>query len=314
MTIDSGRAYALGTMGHLFCFDAANGKVLWKKVPGADYTVRLPIWGISSAPLIEGDLLIVQVGGKDGACLIAFDKVTGKEKWRALDDNASYSAPIMITQAGKRVLVCWTGNRVVGMDPLRGKVYWGEAFEPEKMVINIATPVVQGNYIFLSAFYDGSMLIKIDPDELSAEKVWRRIGSDEKDTDSLHCCISTPILQGEYIYGVDSYGQLRCLDLLTGDRVWEDLTATPKARWSNIHMVKNGDKVWMFNERGEVIISKLSPKGFEEISRAKLIEPTKGQLNMRDGVCWSHPAYANKHIFIRNDNEILCASLAATNK
>jgi hypothetical protein len=123
--------------------------------------------------------------------------------------------------------------------------------------------------------------------------------------------ISTPMIIGEYIYGVDSYGELRCLELLTGDRIWESLEAVPVARWANIHMVQNKDKVWMFNERGELIISKLSPEGFEEISRAKLIAPTTGQLDKRnDGVCWSHPAYANKCVFARNDNELVCASLA----
>ena len=76
-------------------------------------------------------------------------------------------------------------------------------------------------------------------------------------------------------------------------------------------MVRNGDKVWMFNERGELIITRLSPKGVEVISRTNLIEPTKGQLGMRQGVCWSHPAYAGQCIFARNDNEIVCASLAA---
>ena len=74
-------------------------------------------------------------------------------------------------------------------------------------------------------------------------------------------------------------------------------------------MVRNGDKIWMFNERGELIISRLSPKGFEEISRAKLLDPTLEQLRRRDGVCWAHPAYANRHVFARNDKEIVCASL-----
>lgn len=75
-------------------------------------------------------------------------------------------------------------------------------------------------------------------------------------------------------------------------------------------MVRNGDNIWMFNERGELLISKLSPKGFEEISRAELIEPTTGQLDQRGGVCWSHPAYANRHVYIRNDQELVCADLS----
>ena len=108
------------------------------------------------------------------------------------------------------------------------------------------------------------------------DRLWQRRGASEQKTDALHCCISTPMILGDYLYGVDSYGELRCLDLKTGDRIWEDLTAVPKARWSNIHMVRNGDKVWMFNERGELIISRLAPDGFHEISRAKLIDPTDG--------------------------------------
>jgi hypothetical protein len=77
-------------------------------------------------------------------------------------------------------------------------------------------------------------------------------------------------------------------------------------------MVKNGNRIIMFNEQGEIVIARLSPKGFEEISRAKLLEPTTAQLNRRgEGVCWSHPAYANKCVFARNDNELVCADLSA---
>jgi outer membrane protein assembly factor BamB len=271
----------------------------------------MPIWGISASPIIEENLIIVQIGGRDNACLVAFDKVNGQEKWRALEDNASYSAPIIIEQAGKRVLVCLTGERIVGLNPLNGNLYWHHPFEPFRMVISIATPVFENNYLLVSSFYDGSLLLKVNPDKLSVEKVWRRRGQSETITDSLHCCISTPIIQGDYIYGVDSYGELRCLDLKTGDRIWESHEAVPKDRWSNIHMVRRVDKIWMFNERGELIISRLSPEGFHEISRTKLIEPTTGQLKRSGiGVCWSHPAYANKHIYIRNDNELVCADLS----
>jgi zinc protease len=310
VSIDDGRAYALGTMGHLHCLSAADGALLWKKDP-AELKVRVPVWGVAAAPLVDGELLIVQIGGADGACLMAFDKKTGVEKWRALADNASYSAPIIIPQAGRRVLVCWTGDNVVGLDPASGKVYWKHPFRPARMVINVPTPVVEGDRLFLSAFYDGSLMLRLRQDELGVEQLWRRRGQSEVVTDALHAMISTPLLAGDCVYGVDSYGQLRCLDARNGDRLWEDLTAVPKARWATIHMVRNGGRIWMFNERGEVIISELSPKGFHEISRAKLLEPTTEQLAQRNGVCWSHPAYAYKHIFARNDRELVCASLAA---
>ncbi|MBW8039457.1 MAG: PQQ-binding-like beta-propeller repeat protein [Planctomycetes bacterium] len=308
VAINDNRTYSLGTMGHLFCLDAATGDFLWKKDCVTEYKIKMPIWGITASPLVEGDLVIAQIGGRDGACLVAFDKVTGSERWRALDDRASYSAPIMIEQAGKRVLVCWTGDSVTGLNPVTGELYWQYPFKPFRMVINVPTPVFHDDYLFVTSFYDGSLLLKVNPDKLTVEKVWRRKGTSEKETDSLHCMISTPVLQGDYIYGVDSYGQLRCLELRTGDRIWESFDAVPKNRWANIHMVKNQDNIWMFNESGELIISKLSPRGFHEISRAKLIKPTKGQLNR--GVCWSHPAFADKHVYIRNDEELVCANLS----
>ena len=313
VTIDDGRAYSLGTMGHLFCFDAAKGDVLWSKNLSTKYRIKMPLWGIAASPLVENGLLIVQIGGQDDACLVAFDKATGKEKWRALNDSASYSAPILIEQAGKRVLVCWTRERVVGLDPLTGKLHWQHPFPPARIGQNIATPVLENNYLFVSSFFDGSLLLKVHSHSLAVEKVWQRKGPNEKKTEALHCCISTPIIQGNYIYGVDSYGELRCLNLHTGDRIWESLDAVPQDRWANIHMVRNQDKIWMFNERGELIISKLSPEGFHEISRAKLINPTPGQLSIskRGGVCWSHPAFANKHVYIRNDEELICVNLAA---
>jgi outer membrane protein assembly factor BamB len=200
---------------------------------------------------------------------------------------------------------------MAALNPATGTVFWKYPTPPVEMIINAPTPVVAGDRIFLACFYDGSYLLGMKHEPPSVEKIWRRLGASEKDTDALHSTISTPLIEGNHIYGVDSYGQFRCLQADTGDRVWEDLTLVPGDRWANIHMVRNGDKVWMFNERGELIITRLSPKGAEVISRAKLIEPTKGQLGMRQGVCWSHPAFAGKCIFARNDNEIVCASLAA---
>jgi outer membrane protein assembly factor BamB len=217
------------------------------------------------------------------------------------------------------VLLCWTGDHVAGLDPATGKVHWKHAFPPQKMVIGISTPVIDKDRLFVTSFYDGSLMLKLDPAKLAVEQLWKRIGKSEqpRDTDALHSIIATPLLDGDYLYGVDSYGELRCLDAKTGDRLWENKTATAPGRWSNIHIVRHGERVWMFNEAGELLIGRLSPKGFEEISRAKLIEPTPDQLRQRRGdgkyfgVCWSHPAFANRCVFARNDKEIVCANLSA---
>ena len=239
------------------------------------------------------------------------DTKTGSEKWRALDDDASYSAPIVIEQAGRRVLICWTGQNVVGLDPASGKLFWRHPFDQRRMVINVPTPVVYQDRLFLTSFFDGAMMLRLRHDQPAVELLWRRRGASEMRTDALHAMISTPYLEGDYVYGVDSYGEFRCLDARTGERLWEDLTVVPKARWATVHMVRNGPRMWMFNERGELLIAQLSPQGLQQISRAKLIEPTAQQLRQRGGVCWSHPAFAYRCVFARNDREVVCASLAA---
>ncbi len=311
VTVAGGRAFALGTMGHLHVFEAASGQVLWQSDLKKRFEIRMPMWGIAAAPLVYEDLLILHIGGAAGACVVALNKATGDEVWRALDDRASYSAPIVITQAGRPVLVCWTGDGVVGMNPLTGQVYWRSPMPPSRMVIGVVTPVTDRNLLFVTSFYDGSKMLRLDSKSLAATELWRKRGPSETETEALHSIIATPLLLGDSLYGVDSYGELRCLDAQTGERIWEDRRATPRARWSNIHMVRNGADIWMFNERGELIIARLSRKGYTEISRAQLIAPTKGQLNRRDGVCWAHPAYANRHVFARNDEKLVCASLAA---
>ena len=313
VSIDEGRAFSLGTMGHLFAFDAAKGSILWSRQLKDEYDIPIPGWGISASPLVEGDLLILHIGGAEKACVVALEKSTGKERWRSLADQVSYSSPIIVQQGGRRVLVVWTGDHVAGLDPQSGEVIWEEPFPPKRMVIGVATPIENRGRLFVTSFYDGAMLLELGASPPSAAKVWHRVGANEIKTDAIQPIIATPFWKGDHIYGVDSYGQLRCLDAKNGDRVWENLTATPNVRWGTIHFVNNGDRTWMFNEMGELLITRVSPQGYEEISRAKLIAPTTDQLRRRgdQGVCWAHPAFANRHVFARSDVELVAASLAA---
>ena len=307
VVINNDKAYSLGTMGNLFCFDARNGNVIWRKDLNKEYEIRMPIWGISATPLIVDDEIILQISGSNNACVISLDKETGKEKWRNLEDIAAYSAPVIIKKNGTAVVVVWTENSLSGLNPKTGEIFWRIPWDVGSGM-SISTPVLYNDHIFVSCFYSGSMLVKLNENYTSAQKVWQRCGESERNTDALHCVMNTPIIIDDYIYGVDSYGELRCLEFSTGNRIWEDFTAVKKDRWANIHFIQNGNKTWMFNEHGELIISELSPKGFNEISRTKIIEPTKEQLPR--GVTWSHPAFANKHVFVRNDNKLICNDLS----
>jgi outer membrane protein assembly factor BamB len=307
VVISDKKAYSLGTMGYLFCFDAQTGKVIWMHDLNQEYQIKMPTWGIAATPLIYDNKIILQIGGSNGASVLALDKNTGKEIWRSLDDDICYSAPILIQQAGKPVLVVWTAENLNGLDPKTGKVFWQIPFSV-KMGMAISTPVLFKDYLFVSCFYSGSLLVKLDQQTTTANKVWLRVGESEMKTDALQCVINTPIIKDDFIYGVDSYGEMRCLKLSSGDRVWEDLSAVKKDRWAIIHFIDHGEQTWMFNEHGELLITELSPKGLTIISRAKLIEPTTGQLNRKGiGVTWSHPAFANRHVFARSDKQLVCA-------
>ena len=254
VVIADGLAYALGAMGDLHCLDAESGKVIWRRDLLEEYDISMPIWGIAASPVVFGDLVIVQVGGVS-ACFVAFDRRTGEEKWKALADRASYATPVFADHNGTQVLVCLTGDHVAALDPASGQVHWKYPHPPKQMVISIASPVVVGDRLFVTNFFDGSLMLRLLPDRFAVEEIWRRAGSSELKTDALHSTITTPLIIGDHVYGVDSYGEFRALDAASGDRVWENLEIIPKARWATAHLVRHGDRVWILNERGKLLIT-----------------------------------------------------------
>ncbi|MEX2578603.1 MAG: PQQ-binding-like beta-propeller repeat protein [Verrucomicrobiales bacterium] len=314
VTIRDGKAFSLGMMGHLHCLDVSDGNPVWSKDLAAEYRVDMPIWGLASSPLVEGSRVIVQAAAKeDGACVVAFDTKTGEEVWRAFDDKASYVSPVVIEQAGERVLVVWTGERVAGMDPATGEVHWEVATPFGKWPINVPGPAFNhdATLMFLSTFQEGSRLVELDQSEPAAKELWHRQGINERKTEAIHNMISPPYFHDGYIYGIDSYGQLRCLDPETGERVWENTEAIPQGRWGTGFMVRNGDRTWIVSERGDLVVARLTPDGYEEIDRARLLEPTTPLKQRPEGaVLWSHPAFAGTRIFARNDRELVCVDLS----
>ena len=314
-TVDGDRVYVVGTKGFLQCLDAGTGAVRWQKDYVKDYNAEIPTWGVTSAPLVDGGRLICLVGGAPNAKVVAFDKLTGKEIWRALasDSEPGYCQPVIITSGTTRQLVIWHPLAVTSLDPDTGKVYWEQPFKIEAG-LSVATPVWSAPLLLVSSFYNGSMMLALDGRKPAAEILWHGKSKSEIDTDGLHALVTTPVIVGDYIYGICSYGQLRCLNARTGARVWESLELTKeKARWASGFLVRHGDRFFINNDHGELIIARLSPDGYHEISRTKLIQPTSNSGNRRalGAVNWSHPAYANRHIVARNDTEVIRASLAA---
>ncbi len=315
-TVDGDQVYAVGASGIMTALAVDTGEVLWRTNFVEDFGAEIPQWGFASAPIADGERIITLVGGTPDAKVVAFDRTTGAEVWRSLSSveaGAGVAQPIIIEAGGVRQLVIWHPLAVSSLDPATGEIYWEQPFEVG-YDMTVATPVRRGNDLFVTTFYDGPMMLGLDNDRPDAEMRWRGNSHSEILTDGLHAVIGTPIIEGDHIYGFGSYGQLRCLVAATGERVWETQEATgERARWTSAFLVKHEDRVFINNDRGDLIIAKLSPEGYEEISRTSLLKPTSRPGNRREltYVNWSHPAYANKHIIARNDEEIISASLAA---
>jgi len=313
-TVDGDRVYVQGAKGVLASLNANTGALLWKKDYVADYKTDVPVWGMTSAPLVDGNRLIVVAGGQPDAKVMAFDKMTGAEIWRALSSEKAepgYAQPLMVEAGGTRQLILWHPLAVTSLDPATGKVYWEQPFAI-RAGMTVATPVQSGLRLLVSAFYNGPMMFELSDSRPAAKVLWKGSSDSEVKPDKLHALLATPVIDGDYIYGICSYGHLRCLKADTGEQVWETLDVTrERARWAAAFLVRHGDRYFINNDRGELIVAKLSHAGYQEISRTQLIKPTSNSGNRREAgaVHWSHPAYANRHILTRNDEEILSASL-----
>ena len=305
-TVDGKRVYTLGAEGDLLCFHVADGKVIWSKQLRKEYQTKSPLWGFCGHPLVDGRKLICLVGGV-GSVVVAFDKTSGKELWRSLSaEDPGYCPPTLITVEGRRQLVIWHPEAINGLDPETGALYWSVPLKPD-YGMSITAPRQYGSFLFASGHVTVGALLKLDP-EPAAEIVWRGTGNT-----AVYCCNSIPYIEDGIIYGVCATGgQLRAVELTTGDRLWETFAPTTGRRRTShatAFLVKHKDRCFLFNEQGDLILARLSREGYEEISRFHVLEPTSTSGGRN--VVWSHPAFANQCVYARNDNELVCVSLAA---
>lgn len=304
-TVAGGKVYALGAEGMFHCLDASDGTVLWKKNFTQDYDARAPIWGFTAHPLVAGDLVYCIVGGK-GSVAVAFHKDTGKEVWRALSaKEQGYCPPTMIEHAGRKQLLIWHPEALNALNPASGEVHWSVPLEPS-YGMSITVPRKHGDYLYASGIGHTSLLLKLT--ESKPEEVWR---GDSKT--SVYSANGTPILTDEMIYGCDcQLGAFIGARLKDGERLWQTYQPTAGGNRRVSHgtafLVKHEDRYFLFSETGDLILAQLLPEGYREISRFHVLEPTNEAF--RRDVVWSHPAFAQKCCFARNDKELVCVSLA----
>ena len=297
-----GRLFTLGALGHLNCLNATSGEPIWKKNLALEYKVK-EFTGITASPLIEDELLILYICGKPAACVVAFDKNSGKEAWRALDDSFTYSSPIILTAAGRKQLIVWTQEAVTSLDPKTGQTLWREQLRtPGDQAVS--TPVFANHRLLI-----GGLMFKLDADKPAASVLWPETKSVMK---RILSNTSTALLRGEHVFSAKTSGELVCLEAGTGREIWKTNTVTALKTGSSIHLTPCGEAMFLFTDRGDLIRAHITPQGYQEISRAHLIEPTSP---FGSGKCaWTPPAYANRHVFARNDAELVCVSLAAVHE
>lgn len=306
-TVDGDRVYTLGGHGDLLCLDANSGDVRWSKQLVDEYRAPTPIWGFAAHPLVDGDLLYCVVGG-EGSVAVAFDKRSGREVWRALSASGQgYCPPTMIEHAGTKQLLIWHPEAINSLHPATGKVFWSVPLKPA-YGMSVTAPRKIGSYLFASGIGKVGALLKLDDDRPDAEIAWRG-----KPKSAIYCCNVTPLEVDGVLYGSDcEIGSMMAVRVEDGKRLWETFKPTSggerRASHGTAFVVRHQNGFFLFSETGDLILADLSAERYKEISRFHVLDPTNECFG-RD-VVWSHPAFAEKCLFARNDKEVVCVSLA----
>jgi len=284
------RVYTLGVEGALHCLDMKTGAKVGARLFREEYAVPGSFFGVGSSPIVDGDLLLVNVGGR-GAGIVAFNKDTGKEAWKTTSDGASYSSPVSATLAGTRTAVFFTRMGVVLLDPTDGKVRYQKRWRARNEAsVNAAAPVVVDDLLFFSASYEtGALLLRAA--KSTVQEVW-------SGQDSLSCHYNTPVYHKGHLYGIDgrqeSGARLRCIELLTG-----------KVRWTRegfgcASLILADGKLIGLTEKGDLVLIEASPQEYRERARAKVLTAFP---------CRAEIAVANGRLYARDQRTLACWDL-----
>jgi len=279
-TVDGKNVYTLSHDGQVFCLDADSGKVVWSKNLRKELSAKPPRWGFAGSPLVEGKLLILNMGTSG----VALDKASGKIVWKTGSETSGYTTPVSFTMGRTRCVAICNVNSLVVLNAADGKEIWRQ----ERKVaydVNAADPIISGNKMFISSGYrKGCALLRIDGEKPTV--LWQN----KEMSNYFNNCV----LWKGHIYGFDRFNRtrLKCLDFLTGDVKWSQRLGKKDCAL----MIADGKMVIM-EGLGTLIVAEASPAGYKELGRAKVLS----------GICWSVPVLSDGKIFCRSYNgELLC--------
>ena len=292
-TIHKGRIYAFAGAGGLYCANLKTGDVLWQRQTHKEFRAPAGYFGAGSAPLVEGKVLIVNVGGdKDGAGIVAFDLDTGETVWKATSEQASYSSPLVAIVDGKRVVLCITRLNLVALDPATGNELARTPFGQRGPTVNGAMPVVTGNRVLLTASYGiGAELVNLGRNKLDV--VWQ--------DEVLSSQYTTPIIHEGAVFGIDGRQDggpvsLKCFDLETRKIHWS------KPGLAYATLIAADGKLLVMQTNGTLRLAELNKSAYRELGTAELLRGTTRAL----------PALANGRLYVRNEKTLKCVELGKT--
>ena len=282
-TVDGDLVYVLTASGKLSALKTANGQTAWRHDLVGEYGAEPPQWGISTSPLVEGNLLIVNVGGSNNRSVMAFDKTTGKPVWSALGDGAGYSAPIAITVGGVRQLIVFTAGAIVSLAPKDGRLLWRVPWKTD-WDVNAATPIFfPPDKLFVSSGYDtgsGLFQIRVNGTRVSAAEIWRSRGMKNQ--------FSSSVLHNGTVYGFDNK-TLKAIDAATGEERWK------QRGLGHGSLILAGGNLVVFSESGALALLEATPKEYKQL----------GIIRVLEGKCWTAPTLANGRLYLRNEEHLI---------
>ncbi len=284
-TVDGDRVYAVSANGRLYALDKKDGRQIWTIDLKERFGSKIPSWGYAASPLIEGNLLLLPVGGTEGNAIAALDKQSGETIWTAYSDGLSYSSPIPVTFNDVRQILFLTEKNLISVAPADGQIYWTY---PWKDTINITTPIlIPDDRIYISAAYDkgaAMLAMQMAQDSVGIEELWQSRG--------MKNWINSSILYENHLYGFDS-SIFKCIDVDSGEEKW-------KTRgFERGSLVLAGNHLIVLGEGGELALVEATPLEYREKELVQILE----------GKCWTSPTLVDGRLYLRNEEELLCLDL-----
>ena len=285
-TVDGDRVYVLGSRGHLAALEKDSGEVVWKVDYAEAFESELPIWAFTSAPLVEGEVLVMEAGGSGEQAIAAFDKHSGEVRWTAQGATIAYSSPIPLDLGGRRQLVFLLKEKLLALDP-DGQELWSFPWASDGGIKPALPVFLPPDRVLAGASYDiGAVLVKVGASGTSAEEVWS--------SRFMRTHINTAVALDEHIYGFDT-GTLRCLDAGTGERGWA------KRGLGKGSLIYADGMFIILSERGKLVLAEATPERYQELAAHQILE----------GRCWTAPSLAHGRLYLRNHTELVCLDLHA---